>query len=130
MSFIDISVLGDKELQNSLKKLDIKLQKKIFKKAVRDAAKPILANAKSLVPVDTGKLKESIKLKTGTGRRGTVGVRIETGTRADLGINADDVYFYPTVIEYNNTSYLRAAIDKNPEAVKRQIGRNIRTALG
>lgn len=130
MSFIDISLLGDKKLEKSFKKIELKLQKKIFKAAVKDAAKPILALAKSYVPVDTGKLKDSIKLKAGTGKRGTIGVRIETGTRAQLGISADDKFFYPTVVEYKHKSYLRRAIDSDPDGVRRAIARNIKAAIG
>lgn len=131
MSFVDISMLGDKKLAKKLKKIDIKMQKKIVKGAIKDAAQPILVLAKAYAPVDSGKLKNSLKLKMGAkqSKRGSIGVRIETGTREQLGIDADDKYFYPAVLEFKVKSFLRRAIDKNPDGVRRDIGRNIRAAL-
>ena len=60
-------VLGMDELLKNLKTLPEKVQKRVLVGAVRAAAKPIVKEAKALVPVEHGVLKESIgvtKFKT------------------------------------------------------------------
>ena len=128
-SFIDISMIGDKKTQKAFKKMEIKMQGKVFRKAVRDAAEPVLALAKMYTPVDTGKTRDSLKIRAGTGKRGTIGVRIQTGTRKELGIAPDEKFFYPAVVEYNHQSYLRRAIDNDPGSVRNHVARVIKASI-
>jgi len=53
-------VLGMEELLKNLKTLPEKVQKRVLVGAVRAAAKPIVKEAKALVPVEHGVLKKSI----------------------------------------------------------------------
>jgi len=124
-NFIDIAVIGDKELQRKLKALDIKMQKKIIHKALRAAAKPILAQSKATAPVLSGRLKKSLKLRARRARRGVFGVQVMTGTRQELGIPAGYPYYYPAAVEYGHARapahpFLRPALEAN-----RQKGINI-----
>lgn len=128
--FIDIELLGDKALAKRFRRLEYRAQARIFRPAVREACRPLLALARILVPVRTGNLKKSLKLRVASGIRNAVGMRLETGTREDLGIDKDDKYFYPTVVEYKQQSYLRAAIDDDPDGTRRRIGQGIRKRLG
>jgi HK97 gp10 family phage protein len=114
--FIDISVVGDRELQRKLRRLEVKLQKKIVRNAINRAILPVRDKAKSLVPVDSGLLKRSIKRKTGV-KKGIARARIVTGTRIQLGIPVDAKGYYPAAIEYgvpsqgkSANSFMRAAI--------------------
>lgn len=50
---LKISFAGDKEMQANLKRLSIAMKEKILKDAVTEAGKPIVAEAKSLVPTRT-----------------------------------------------------------------------------
>ena len=133
MVTVDISVLGDKELSKSLGRLEMKMQKSIVRKALRKAARPVLDSAKSLVPVMTGKLKDSLRIRTLKSRRGTVNVIVETGKRSELGISPNDKYFYPVVVEYKHKSFMRAAIDARRtdayEIAKREIRAGIEAAI-
>tara|TARA_Y100001963_G_scaffold63430_1_gene88368 strand:+ start:5405 stop:5884 length:480 start_codon:yes stop_codon:yes gene_type:complete len=54
---------GTKELEALLSKLPDKMGAKVLKKSMREATKPMVKAAKALVPVKTGKLKKSIKVK-------------------------------------------------------------------
>lgn len=108
--FIDIRLLGDKELQKNLRKIDITLQRRIMKQALKRAAGPVLAEAKTRVPTRTYKLYESLKIRVFS-RKGAPMAVVETGTRAELGIPASEKFFYPAVVEYKHKSYLRAALD-------------------
>ncbi|MBS9525914.1 HK97 gp10 family phage protein [Litoribacter alkaliphilus] len=55
--------LDTKKLLQKLQKLPTEVQDKVVKKAVRDGAKAIQKEAKRTVPVDTGLMKKSIKVK-------------------------------------------------------------------
>jgi len=57
---MESQVLGMNELLKNLKTLPDKVQKRILVGAVRAGAKPIVKEARSLVPKDTGNLKKSI----------------------------------------------------------------------
>lgn len=97
---IDISILGDKKLTASFNKLALKTQKKFTRKALRAGAKVVQQEYKARVPVDTGRLKRGIKVRAGKRSRRGISINIETPTRDKLGIEADDPYYYPAIIEY------------------------------
>ncbi len=138
---VDISILGDKQLQRKLRRLATQVQKKIVKKALREAGRPVLAAAQQKAPVGkSGRLKKSLKLRARKQRRGEFGVEIRTGTRTELGIAADASGFYPMSIEYGFTharsgqkvpaqSFLRAAIDENARKAKTIIISEVRVGL-
>ena len=112
--YIDISVLGDKELQKMLKNLDIKLQRKYVRQSINRAMLPVKNRAKALVPVNTGKLKDSIKKRART-KRGISRAMVVTGTKQELGIPENAKGYYPAAIEYGTRhqpaqSFLRKAM--------------------
>src|SRR3990172_6499931 len=119
--FLDIKMLGEKELQARLKKIEIKMQRKIVKGAMMKAAR--------LVLVKTGRLRDSLRIRTLTGVRGAVGAKVETGTRQQLGIPHDEKYFYPAVVEYKHQSFLRRAVDDDRELIMSIIAREIRAGI-
>ena len=124
--FVDISMTGDKKLQAKLKKLEFNLQKKIVRNAVNRAILPVRDKAKSLVPVDSGLLRQSIKRKSGV-RKGVARARIVTGTKAQLGIPIDAKGYYPAAIEYGTSktparSFLRKALTSLRSHVIKKTG--------
>lgn len=137
---VDISLLGDKALQRKLQRLPYAMQKKIVRPSLREAARPMLATAKAIVPVETGRLKKSLKLRAmKVHRRDQFGVVVFTGKREELGIPADDKSYYPMSVEYGHGGphpapahpFLRPAFDANKEGAKaiiaREIGQRITT---
>ncbi len=54
---------GEKELIDSLKRVDKKIKKKIVEKPFQTQADKIYSAARRVVPVDTGALKNSIKIR-------------------------------------------------------------------
>lgn len=112
--FIDISILGDKKLQRKLRRLELAIQKKIVRQSINRAMLPVRNKAKQYVPVDSGRLRDSIKRVSRT-RRGKASARVVTGTRAELGIPSDAKGYYPAAIEYGTRkqsaqSFLRRAM--------------------
>lgn len=112
--YIDVSFIGDKKLERKLKRMALATQRKIVRAGINKAMKQVKDRAKELVPVDTGKLRDSIKQKRRT-RRGISRAMVVTGTREELGIGANERGFYPAVLEYGTRDrtarpYLRAAL--------------------
>ena len=135
---VDIRLLGDKRLQAKLGKLVGPLQRKIVAKACMAAGQPVLEAARRMVPVKTGKLKGSLVLKKYSGKRGSFGADIATGTREELGIAPDDKFFYPAAVEFGHGnvpahSFLRAGIDSQrgtaKAILKTEIASGIRNAV-
>ena len=131
---VDISLLGDKELQRKLQRLPYALQKKIVRPSLRAAARPMLATAKATCPEDEGKLKKALKLHAmKSRRRDQFGIVVDTGTREKLGIPADETSYYPMSVEFGHGGphpapahpFLRPAFDTNKERAKRIIAREI-----
>lgn len=67
MSAVKWKLEGAQELKDVLSELSndfgIKDQKNILKRGVREALKPVLNTAKSLVPTDTGALRASLRIE-------------------------------------------------------------------
>lgn len=99
---IDISLLGDREAERKLHRLDVALQRKIVRAALRLGARPVRDEAKRLAPVLTGKMRDTITIKALRARRGNFGVQVQTGTRAQLGIEPNDPYYYPAAVEFGH----------------------------
>lgn len=125
--FIDISFLGDKELQRKLKRLEIQTQRKIVRAEMRKSMKQVKDRAQALVPVDTGNLRRSIHQKQRT-KRGITRAFVATGTREQLGIPANERGYYPASIEFGarsigieENSYLRRALNENKASVLKDM---------
>ena len=129
--WIDIGMVGDKELQRALNRISRDTQEKFVQQSLRKGAKPILASAITGVPVRTGRLKTSLKIRTRKRKRkGILGVQVQTGTRAELGIAADAPGYYPIAVEYGTKHmaadpYLRPALDTNRDKALGIIGREL-----
>ena len=80
----NLTLTGDKKLDRTLKEMEPKLAKKGIRKATRAAAKVVLADAKRLVAVDTGRLERSLVVGVAKGPRrkrlprGTMGHAVAT----------------------------------------------------
>ena len=134
MANFNITVEGADKLEKALISLEPKIARKLVRRTLRNAAKPILALAKSLVPVRTGRLKKSLKIRAAKRRKGRYGVRIQTGTRDELGIDEKTPYYYPAAVEYGtNTSpaqsFMRAALDSKKQAAKSIIEKDLRESI-
>jgi HK97 gp10 family phage protein len=72
-------VEGGAALARKLKALGPKIAKKVCRKALRAGAKIILQEAKNRVPVRTGKLKKSLKVRAQKRKRkDSIGVTVQT----------------------------------------------------
>lgn len=100
MARFDISILGDKELEEVLKFLPENLERKVLNKAIKEAARFVLDDAKAHAPKDTGALKQALHIRTMKRKRGRIGYLVASGTREELGIKAGAKGFYPASQHY------------------------------
>ncbi len=127
--FVSVKLLGAKELDRKLRKLEPKIGKKVIKGALREAAKMILKVAKQKVPVDTGALKKDLKVRAMKRKKGRYGVLI--GTAAGWGKGKT---FYGAYLEFGTSKrpakpFLRPAFDETKEAVIRRLKRRLKVGI-
>lgn len=56
------NLTGDKEIQKAMRSLPGKIQKKVLRAAVRSALQPALKESKRMIPVESGALRDSMKI--------------------------------------------------------------------
>jgi HK97 gp10 family phage protein len=131
---VDISILGEKALQRKLKRLAGPAQRKIVMKALREGGRPVLAAAKARVPVATGRLRKSLRLRKRRTSGSFFGMEVRTGTREELGISPDSKGYYPMSVEFGHAGvaarpFLRPAMDGQRSKALRIIGREIAAGI-
>lgn len=111
-----LKIKGARKLEKKLRALPRRVQGQVMRKALKDALVPVMELAKKRVPVDSGRLQKSIKIAN-LRKRGVTGAVVQTGTRKQLRITADNAYYYPAAIEYGSPgrnvapkSFLRASL--------------------
>lgn len=92
-----IEIEGFDGLIAALRRLDFAVEKKLLKSAVERGAGPVLARAKMLCPVDTGKLRESLRLDVKAIRGQGVEAVVVCGGAAFTGPT-----FYGMMVEYGH----------------------------
>lgn len=128
-------VMGMDELLRNLNTLPEKVQKRVLVGAVRAAAKPIVQEAKSLVPVKYGSLKRSIGVtRFRTHKRTLVWFQVsprvkkyrlqaqDTSTHENVTLTMEHSPFYGQFIEFGTYSKLDHALlrpSDGERAVKR-----------
>ena len=72
---VRINITGNYEIDLEMAKVADRMKRKLIQAALRPTGQQVLAEAKAKVPVDTGALQKSIRLRNYS-RRGKVGVSI------------------------------------------------------
>jgi len=112
-------LVGVEGLIQQLRKLRGAAIRKVYRQAIREAARPVLATAKQIVPIKSRRLQKSLKIRAGRRSRRFISVVIKPGTRSELGIASDAKGYYPAHIElgfrrgttkFPGNRYLRDAI--------------------
>lgn len=116
-----MAVEGQKELLKAFKQFEPKLAKKMQRKAMRAAAKPVVATAKRAAPVQFGDLEDSIKARAIKRSRRRFGIRVGTSWRESMFTGET---FYGAFIEFGTTHmdaqpFMRPAFDENHDTVFR-----------
>jgi len=140
---IDITMIGDKELERKLARLATPAsQKRAIRPSLRASAKrlkaEVVANLSGLVvSPKTGRLLTAMQAqKVGAlpRSRALIGVGLPMPTRQELGIDPKDKYYYPAAVEYGHPGappypYTRGAVDRNAARELHTIGTDIGKAI-
>lgn len=120
----EIEVVGADELEQAFLQLEKKDRRRFLRKALREAFKPVLREIRAAAPRDRGILARKIKLRATKRSRSAIGVKIETGTREQLGIPKSEGTklpgYYPAHVELGTKT--RAARPFMRPALKRMRG--------
>jgi HK97 gp10 family phage protein len=96
-----IVITGDDELNKKLKLLAGKDAKKVVRKSLRPALKPVLQEARGAAPTKSGQLKKNIKIKSIARSRTYIGARVTSGLgKAKSGNENSGVAYYGSFLEY------------------------------
>ncbi len=123
------SNIDSTKLLNALKEFPINIQNNVMEGAVRAAAKPIVEEARRLVPKDSRNLEKSIGT---TKRKGTKGTEVVFAVSARRGNPHDG--FYAHMVEFGTSKmsakpFMRPALEKQErqsiEASKEYIAKRI-----
>lgn len=98
--FIDVSLAGDKELEASLRALPFAVQGKFVRRGIRSAMRVVQSRAKALSPRRSGRLAGGDWKVRASKRKGFVGLRLLSPTRASLRISPDATGYYPFSLEF------------------------------
>jgi len=98
---VEVKIEGFPLVSKKFNTLPGRVRKKHLRPAMRAGAKIIKNAAVSLVSVDEGKLRKSLKVKSPKRSRVRFGVMIQTGTAKELGIKeTKNRGYYPMSLEY------------------------------
>ena len=125
-----VRIDGGKELQRKLDKLAPVAARKVMRKGLREAGRPVLAAAKAKVPVLSGALRDSLVLRAvKSKKRDRLGVQVMTKEGMFRGET-----FYGAFVELGTSKapphpYLRPALNENKDLcvaiVKNEVGKGI-----
>ena len=129
-----VKLIGDKRLARKFKNMEPKLQKKILRSSLRKAARPIQQAAKQNVPVQSGDLRRSIKIRAAKRSRRTrnqVGIRISTNSGDNL---FQGQTFYGGFLEFGTSriapvAFMKRAFDETRGQVMAIMREETKTAI-
>jgi HK97 gp10 family phage protein len=132
-----LNLIGFEEVRATFDVLPEKLKKKALRPALRSGAKVIQKDAKARAPkgkYSTGRNKKYIKIKSLKRSRKSFGVKVQTGTRQELGIPRDAKGYYPFSLEYGTKKtparpYMRPALSTNRKKATMEVGRKLKTKI-
>ncbi len=119
-----MTMKGGRELLNTLTRLQGPETKKVLRKVLRAGAKPVQLKAKATVPINTGALRKSIRVKAGKRtRKKEMSVWVGTGDQDNMFTGKT---FYGGMVEYGTQNmaaqpFMRPAWDTTKTRTQRII---------
>ena len=123
----DIELTGVDEILNKLQQMGANISR-LENKALRNAAEPVLEDAKANVPVRTGKLKKGLKITNVKKKEGVKYILVGV----DRGDNSE--IFYSKFIEFGTSKmsarpFLQPAYEKNKDNIQKTIANTLKEGL-
>ena len=122
---MEIEIVGLRELEDKLSRLDEKL-KQALEEALEEIAEKIRDDAKDLAPVDTGSLRESIRVE----KEGDLQVSVIAGGGGVINPRTGREVDYAGYVEFGTSRmspqpYMQPALEKNRDEILRIIERKV-----
>ena len=123
-------------LEAKLTELDAEVAQRALVTACRKAMQPVLDDAKDLVPIWSGALRDAIKLSTGKPKDGATvavaGLRIGSASSYNTGELPPSARWH--FVEYGTSTqparpFLRPALDKNADGVLDTLKKELAAAI-
>ena len=123
----DIELTGVDEILNKLQQMGINISR-LENKALKNAAEPVLEDAKANVPVRTGKLKKGLKITNVKKKEGVKYILVGV----DRGDNSE--IFYGKFVEFGTSKmpakpFLQPAYEKNKDNIQKTIANTLKEGL-
>ena len=123
----NIELTGVDEIINKLQQIGSNVGR-LENKALKNAAEPVLEDAKANVPVRTGKLKKALKITNVKKKEGVKYILVGV----DKGDNSE--IFYGKFVEFGTSKrtahpFLQPAYEKNKDDIKRIIAQTLKEGL-
>lgn len=123
----DIELTGVDEILNKLQQMGANISR-LENKALKNAAEPVLRDAKANMPVRTGKLKKGLKITNVKKKQGVKYILVGV----DRGDNSE--IFYGKFIEFGTfkmsaRSFLQPAYEKNKDNIQKTIANTLKEGL-
>lgn len=132
---IDVSVEGAEEVLRELEARGKKIASKGLRKALREGGRPFLAAAKANVPVRTGALKKSLRLRAGRRSRKWISFVVTTSKESKGNLFVGKQY-YAGFVEFGAprrgikpSGFLRRAFEARKEEAKGIVIKELRKFL-
>ena len=122
---MEIEIIGLTELEEKLSNLDVKLSRALDE-ALEEIAEKIRDDAKSLVPVDTGALKKSIRIE----KKEKLQVSIVAGGGGVINPRTGREVDYAGYVEFGTSHmspqpYMQPALEKNRDELLNIVKRKV-----
>jgi len=122
---MEIEIVGLRELEDKLSRLDEKL-KRALEEALEEIAEKIRDDAKSFAPVDTGSLRKSIRVE----REGELQFSVVAGDGGVINPRTGREVDYAGYVEFGTSRmspqpYMQPALEKNKDEILRIVKEKI-----
>ena len=110
---IHVEIKGSKELKNALKKIPKNSARRSLGKAAKAGAEPILRSAKQKAPVDTGRLRDSLRSTFAYQSSRTARVRVASNLKPEGGSRHSYDYYQEFGTSFHPAQpFMRPAVDE------------------
>jgi len=127
---IRVEIKGSKELQNALKKIPKNATRRSLAKAAKAGAEPILRSAKQKAPVDTGRLRDSLRSTFAYQSSRAVRVQVASSLKPKKGSWHSYDYYQEFGTSFHPAQpFMRPAVDEQHENAVEQTRKTMEEAV-
>ncbi len=122
-----VVVTGIKAIDRKLKRLEPKVQRKVFRQSMRAGMKVMQAEVQSQVPVDTGLTKKNVKVRALKRKRNRIAMEVRVAAAPGLITHwaSGEPFFYPAGIEFGDSDHQPNPFGRRSYSSKGEAARDV-----